>query len=68
VRTEFGKYNDVAERIGKLLGSAANSVEALGVRTRAMSRKLRTVETLPEAAMLLGFGQDEEDVAGVCRG
>jgi DNA recombination protein RmuC len=60
VRTEFTKYNDVVERIGKQLGSAANSVEALGVRTRAMSRKLRGVETLPEAeaAMLLGFEQE----------
>src|SRR4029078_8950828 len=49
VRTEFGKYNEVVARIGKQLGSAANSVESLGQRTRAMTRKLRDVETLPEA-------------------
>jgi DNA recombination protein RmuC len=57
VRTEFDKYNTVVERLGKQLGSAANSVEALGTRTRAMSRTLRKVETLPapEAAALLGL-------------
>ena len=60
VRTEFGKYNEVVARIGKQLGSAANSVEALGQRTRAMTRKLRDVETLPEAdaTALLGLADD----------
>jgi DNA recombination protein RmuC len=57
VRTEFGKYNEVVDRLGKQLNSAANSVDSLGRRTRAMSRTLRTIETLPapEAAALLGF-------------
>jgi DNA recombination protein RmuC len=57
VRTEFDKYNTVVERLGKQLGTAANSVEALGTRTRAMSRTLRGVETLPapDAAALLGL-------------
>jgi DNA recombination protein RmuC len=60
VGTEFGRYNEVVDRIGKQLTTTANSVDALGVRTRAMNRKLKSVETLPEveAAMLLGFGQD----------
>lgn len=60
VRTEFGKYNQVVERLGKQLGSAANSVEALGARTRVMNRTLRGVETLPtpEAAALLGLDSD----------
>ncbi|TXL70853.1 DNA recombination protein RmuC [Vineibacter terrae] len=62
VRTEFGKYNEVVDRIGKQLTTAANSVDALGRRTRAMGRKLRSVETLPEAeaSMLLGLAQDGE--------
>lgn len=37
VRFEFGKYNDVVDRLGKQLNTAAKSVENLGVRTRAMS-------------------------------
>ena len=67
VRTEFGKYNDVVEKIGRQLGSAANSVHELGRRTRAMGRKLRDVETLPipQAEALLGFdgdgGADQDD-------
>jgi DNA recombination protein RmuC len=71
VRTEFGKYNDVVEKIGKQLGYAANTVHELGRRTRAMDRKLRDVETLPapQAEALLGFNgegaadpNDAEDV------
>lgn len=63
VRTEFGKYNAVVEKLGKQLGTAANSVEALGQRTRAMNRKLREVETLPaaQAEALLGFNGDAID-------
>ena len=68
VRTEFGKYNDVVEKIGKQLGYAANTVHELGRRTRAMDRKLRDVETLPvpQAEALLGFSgegaADPDDV------
>lgn len=60
VRTEFGKYNGVVEKIGKQLGTAANTVHELGRRTRAMGRKLRDVETLPvaQAEALLGFDGD----------
>lgn len=60
VRTEFGKYNDVVEKIGKQLGYAANTVHELGRRTRAMDRKLREVETIPvpQAEALLGFNGD----------
>jgi DNA recombination protein RmuC len=48
VRNEFGKYNDVVDRLAKQLNTAAKSVESLGIRTRAMSRQLRDVEVLPE--------------------
>jgi len=48
VKTEFGKYNDVVDGLSRQLNTAARSVESLGVRTRAMSKKLRDVEKLPE--------------------
>ena len=56
VSTEFGKYNQVVENLSKQINTAANSVEKLGTRTRAISRKLRDVEKLPEATaeILLG--------------
>jgi DNA recombination protein RmuC len=58
VRTEFGKYNAVVERLGNQLNTAVKSVDSLGTRTRAMDRKLRTVEALPDAQVaenLLGI-------------
>jgi DNA recombination protein RmuC len=56
VSSEFGKYNGVVDSLSKQLNTAANSVKNLGIRTRAMNRKLRDVEKLPEetAAILLG--------------
>jgi DNA recombination protein RmuC len=65
VRTEFGRYNDVVERIGKQLNSAATSVETLGRRTRAMNRKLKAVEALPDqstADEILGLGNDQATI------
>ena len=62
VRTEFKKYNDVVETLGKQLTRAANSVDSLGRRTRAMTRTLRTVEALPDdtsTQKLLGISPAE---------
>ncbi len=67
VGNEFGKYNEVVDKLSKQLGTAAKSVENLGIRTRAMNRKLRDVEKLPEdtAQILLGpafaAGEEEEE-------
>jgi len=56
IRGEFAKYNEVVDKLSKQLNTAAKSVDSLGIRTRAMNRKLRDVETLPEATaeILLG--------------
>jgi DNA recombination protein RmuC len=48
VKTEFGKFGDVLDKVKKQLGTAANTIDAANVRTRAMERKLRIVECLPE--------------------
>jgi DNA recombination protein RmuC len=63
VRNEFGKFNDTVDRLGKQLATAARSVENLGTRTRAMGRKLREVEKLPdaEAQALIGAGANDID-------
>lgn len=49
VKTEFGKFGDVLEKVKKQLNTAARSIEETGVRTRAMERQLRGVESLPES-------------------
>ena len=64
VRGEFGKYNEVVDKLSKQLSTAAKSVENLGMRTRAMNRKLRDVEKLPDATAEIIIGPalaDAED-------
>ena len=48
VRTEFGKFGDVLDATKRKLESASKEIDNAGVRTRAIERKLRDVETLPE--------------------
>lgn len=48
VKTEFGKFGGVLDRLGKQLETAKRTVDHTGIRTRAMERKLHSVEALPE--------------------
>ena len=48
VKTEFGKFGEVLDRTKKKLDEASHSIAQAGVRTRAMARELRQVESLPE--------------------
>ncbi|MCK4549667.1 MAG: DNA recombination protein RmuC [Candidatus Krumholzibacteria bacterium] len=63
VKTEFGKFGDVLTRLGKQLDTAKRTVEQTGVRTRAMEKKLRGVETLPgsDATRLLELPEEEAE-------
>ncbi|MEB3030853.1 DNA recombination protein RmuC [[Mycobacterium] nativiensis] len=56
VKTEFGKFAAVLEKTRKQLDHARNTIDTAGVRTRAIERKLRGVESLPgpEAEAMLG--------------
>ncbi len=49
VKTEFGKFGEVLDRVKKQLRTASRTIEQAGVRTRAMERRLRSVEELPAA-------------------
>ena len=48
VKTEFGKFGDVLAKTKKKLDEASNTIDAAQVRTRAMTRQLKSVEALPE--------------------
>ncbi len=48
VKTEFGKFGDVLAKTKKKLDEASKTIDQAEVRTRAMSRQLRSVESLPE--------------------
>jgi len=50
VKTEFGKFGVVLDKVHKKLGEAQNAVEDAHKRRRAVDRKLRDVEALPESA------------------
>lgn len=47
VKAEFGKFGEVLDKVKKNLDQAANTIDSASVRTRAIERKLRTVEELP---------------------
>lgn len=49
VKTEFGKFADVLAKTQKKLQEASNTIENATVRTRAIERRLRTVQELPVA-------------------
>lgn len=56
VKTEFGKFGDVVAATQKKLEQATSQFSQVGVRTRAIQRKLRDVEALPaeDAPLLSG--------------
>jgi len=63
VKTEFDKFGDVLQATQQRLEQANNELDKLvGVRTRQIQRKLRSVTTLPEeeSGMLLGAVEIEE--------
>ena len=63
VKTEFGKFGDVLDKVKKKLDEAGRHIDATGVRTRAIERRLRGVETLPGEVtqQLLGVVPEVDD-------
>ena len=57
VKTEFGKFGLVLDKVKTQLQTASNTIEKTQTRTRAMTRKLQKVEQLPsgESDELLEF-------------
>jgi len=66
VKSEFGKFGDVLTMVRKKLDEASKHIDKTAIRTRAIERKLRDVETMPgeQAQQLLGesMSSDEEVV------
>jgi DNA recombination protein RmuC len=67
VKTEFGKFGGVLEKVRKKLTEASNVVDTVGTRTRAIERTLRTVEAVPVSegfiATLPALAAELDDVA-----
>ncbi len=47
VKTEFGKFGNVLEKVGEKLDQARKQIDETGVRSRAIEKRLRGVEALP---------------------
>ncbi|MBF0282391.1 MAG: DNA recombination protein RmuC [Zetaproteobacteria bacterium] len=58
VKTEFGKFGGVLEKVKKQLDTASRSIEETGTRTRVMSRKLANVESMDDAQSQTLLGID----------
>jgi DNA recombination protein RmuC len=56
VRTEFARFGEVLEKTKQKLDQASKEIDNAGVRSRAIERRLKDVQTLPEtqAHQLLG--------------
>lgn len=52
VKTEFGKFAAVLDKVKRQLNTASDTIDETGKRSRAMEKKLRSVEQLPEAEAL----------------
>jgi DNA recombination protein RmuC len=66
VKTEFGKFGEVLAKTKKKLDEASNTIDAAQTRTSAMTRRLKTVEAMPEnrvAELLPGLTAPDEDEA-----
>jgi DNA recombination protein RmuC len=64
VKTEFGKFGEVLDKVRKKLDEATNQLDSTGVRTRAITRTLKGVQELPgaEAEQLLPPAEDEDRI------
>jgi DNA recombination protein RmuC len=62
VKTQFGKFGDVLAKTKKKLQEASNTIDKAEVRTRAIERKLRKVQEVPQSdtPALIEEGQGED--------
>jgi DNA recombination protein RmuC len=61
VKTEFGKFGGVLAKVKTQLETASRTIDETGVRTRAIQKRLRDVESLTEDASrgVLGLAPDD---------
>jgi DNA recombination protein RmuC len=70
VKTEFAKFGAVLAKVKRQLDTAGRTIDDTAVRTRAMERKLRAVEQLPDGEAdlvldLVGAGAADDGTARI---
>jgi DNA recombination protein RmuC len=65
VKTEFAKFETTIDRVKSQLDTARRSLDETGVRRRAMQKRLKDVETLPDDRVreVLELGEEDGEVA-----
>jgi DNA recombination protein RmuC len=63
VKTEFGKYGEMLDKVQKKLSEASNTIEDVARRRRQIDRTLAKVETLPEGEANLYLGLENGSAA-----
>lgn len=61
VKTEFSRFGDVLAKTRQQLQTVSHSLDTAEVRSRAIARKLRDVESLPESQARELLPEDPED-------
>ncbi len=62
IRTEFGKFGEVLEKTKDKLEQASKEIDNAGVRSRAIERKLRDVQSIPQTDALRILGEPSRDI------
>jgi len=57
VKTEFGNFGNLLEKTKKKLQETTNVIDQAGIRSRAIERKLKTVQELPQQQTLELLGE-----------
>ncbi len=66
VKTEFGKFGGILDKVSRKLRETQDvSDDEVGVRRRAMDRKLREIEVLPEMEAVAVLQLDVPEDAAV---
>jgi DNA recombination protein RmuC len=65
VKTEFGKFGEVLDRVRKQLATASRTIEDTGTRSRAIEKKLCSIEQLTdvESATILSLPPADIEIA-----
>lgn len=65
IKTEFGNFGNILEKTKKKLQEASNVIDQAGIRTRAIERKLKNVQELPQEKSIEILGetfQEQSDI------
>jgi DNA recombination protein RmuC len=62
VKTEFGKFGEVLDKLKKNIDTASSTLDKATTRTRAISRKLRAVEETTPAPLISEIGVIDADI------